>query len=50
MASSRVCMSCLVSPLSSPPTMDLKPAPSWAPTFRERTVSPVTSPRTSVTS
>src|SRR4051812_6932877 len=34
-------------PLSSPPTSDLKEAPIWEPTLRERTVRPKTSPNTS---
>ena len=34
-------------PLSSPPTIDFSDAPICEPTFRERTVSPNTSPRTS---
>ena len=37
-------------PPSSPPTSDLKLAPICEPMFRERTVSPKTSPRTSCTS
>src|SRR5438128_1089334 len=37
-------------PLSSPPRIDLKPAPSCDPMFLDRTVSPITSPSTSVTS
>ena len=46
MASSRVSCSCLVRPLSSPPTRDLKPAPIWVPMLRDRTVRPVHSPST----
>jgi hypothetical protein len=49
-ASSRLSASILVIPRSSPPTSDLKLAPSWDPTFRDRTVIPKTSPSTSVTS
>src|SRR5690242_7008667 len=49
-ASDLLWASVLVIPRSSPPTSDLKPAPSWEPTFRDRTVMPNTSPRTSVTS
>ena len=36
-------------PTSSPPTMDLKPAPSWENAFRDRTVSPKHSPITLLT-
>src|SRR5450759_2053713 len=50
MASSRLWISCLVIPFSSPPRIDLSPAPICAPTLRARTVSPKTSPMTSVTS
>src|SRR5690242_3017368 len=49
-ASSRLSASILVIPRSSPPTSDLKLAPSCDPTLRDRTVMPKTSPRTSVTS
>src|SRR5215470_9558849 len=49
-ASDRVWASILVIPRSSPPTSDLKPAPICAPRWRDRTVRPNTSPRTSVTS
>jgi hypothetical protein len=49
-ASSRPSASILVIPPSSPPTSDLKLAPIWEPMFRERTVSPKTSPSTSWTS
>ena len=36
-------------PFSSPPARDLKAAPNWEPTLRERTVRPKTSPSTEVT-
>src|SRR5579862_9393299 len=49
MTSSRLATRFLVIPLSSPPTRDLRPAPSCEPTFLARTVSPNTSPSTSVT-
>lgn len=48
-ASLRVSTSVLVSPRSSPPTIDFSPAPIWLPRCRERTVSPKTSPSTSCT-
>src|SRR5215469_8839321 len=49
-ASVRLSVSILVIPRSSPPTIDLNPAPSCEPMWRDRTVMPNTSPRTSVTS
>jgi hypothetical protein len=33
-------------PCSSPPNIDLNPAPNWEKAFRDRTVSPKTSPHT----
>jgi len=47
---SRLSISAFVIPFSSPPRIDLNPAPSWEPMFRDRTVSPITSPKTSSTS
>ena len=49
MAWLRVSTSVLVSPFSSPPTIDFSPAPIWLPRCRDRTVSPKTSPSTSCT-
>ncbi len=49
MAWLRVSTSVLVSPLSSPPTIDFRPAPIWLPRCRDLTVSPKTSPITSCT-
>ena len=46
----RLSISAFVIPLSSPPTIDLSPAPICEPMLRERTVSPITSPNTSSTS
>src|SRR5438445_4645060 len=46
----RLSISAFVIPFSSPPRIDLKPAPSWDPMFLDRTVRPITSPSTSVTS
>jgi hypothetical protein len=46
----RLSVSAFVMPFSSPPRIDLSPAPSWEPMLRERTVSPITSPKTSSTS
>src|ERR1700694_1742820 len=45
MASLRLSARFLVMPWSSPPNMLLKPAPIWAKAFRDRTVSPNTSPQ-----
>src|SRR5882757_6878241 len=42
----RVWTRVLVSPFSSPPTIDFRPAPIWLPRCRDRTVSPKTSPIT----
>ena len=47
---SRLSVSAFVIPFSSPPTIDLRPAPICEPMLRERTVSPITSPNTSSTS
>ena len=44
---SRLSTSAFVIPFSSPPRIDLKPAPICEPRLRERTVSPNTSPSTS---
>src|SRR5262249_23629310 len=46
----RLSTSAFVIPFSSPPRIDLKPAPSWDPMLRDRTVRPKTSPSVSVTS
>jgi hypothetical protein len=46
---SRLSISAVVIPLSSPPTIDLSPAPICEPRLRERTVRPITSPNTSST-
>ena len=46
----RLSINAFVIPLSSPPRIDLSPAPICEPTLRERTVSPITSPKTSSTS
>jgi len=43
----RLSCSAFVIPLSSPPTIDLSPAPNWENMLRERTVRPRTSPKTS---
>jgi hypothetical protein len=43
----RLSTSAFVIPFSSPPRIDFRPAPSCEPMFRERTVSPNTSPNTS---
>src|SRR5215469_12683236 len=50
MTSFRLSDKFLVMPLSSPPARDLNVAPSWEPILRLRTVTPNTSPSTSVTS
>jgi 8-oxo-dGTP pyrophosphatase MutT (NUDIX family) len=42
--SARLSASALVMPLSSPPSIDFRPAPNCEPMLRERTVSPNTSP------
>src|SRR5439155_18854971 len=46
----RLSMSAFVIPFSSPPRIDLNPAPSCEPMLRERTVRPMTSPSTSTIS
>ena len=46
----RLSTSAFVIPFSSPPTIDLSPAPICEPTLRERTVRPNTSPSVSVIS
>jgi len=43
----RLSISAFVMPFSSPPRIDLRPAPSCEPMLRERTVRPKTSPNTS---
>ena len=45
-ASFRLSASCLVMPASSPPNIDLNPAPICENAFRDRTVRPNTSPQT----
>src|SRR5205085_6926995 len=47
---SRLSTSAFVIPFSSPPRIDFSPAPICEPMLRERTVSPITSPSTSVIS
>ncbi len=47
--SCRLSTSAFVMPFSSPPKIDFRPAPNCEPMLRERTVRPITSPKTSST-